>query len=584
MALVSQEQLNLIRSSIDISDVISSRIALEHKGSNFWGICPFHQDTNPSLCVSNDKKIYTCFVCHKSGNCFDFIRDYDNISFMEAVKKVADMANIKIDLNIRTTENLQNQNLYKIYEDTQKIYQNNINNALGKEAREYLYKRGITDEIIKEFGIGLSLKTRDVLVKSFTNKKYNVKDLIESGLVLKNEYGMVDTYMNRIMFPLWDLNGRIVGYSGRIYNTQDIHKYMNSKESKIFKKGEVLYNYHRSRENCRQQNTVIVMEGFMDVIGTYMAGVKNTVAIMGTEVTKYQASIIKRMADNIILLFDGDNAGVKATMRSINEFLNINVTPKVVILENNLDPDEYIKEYGKERFIEKLNNPMNIMDFKLNFLKKGKDLTSDIEKAKYANEVLKELEKVTDDILIELSLKKLSTETSLDIEFLRSKLKKEEQPVVEVKKEPTIKMDKYRSSEQALLYYMLNNTEAIKIYNDIITYMPTENYRFLARKIDYFYKEYGNIDVAAFLDTISEEEEMKKTVGDILALNLKEDISKENLIAYASVIQEFNYKQAKLKLEKELHSETDTKKKAQIGEKIKELGEEIRKLKVRGNE
>lgn len=584
MALISQEQLNQIRTSIDISDVISRYIPLTHKGSNFWGVCPFHQDTNPSLCVSNDKKIYTCFVCHKSGNCFDFVRDYENISFLEAVKKVADMANMKIDLNIRTTENQTNLSLYKIYEDTQKIYQNNINNALGNTAREYLYKRGITDDIIKEFGIGLSLKTRDVLVKSLANKKYSVKDLVTSGLVLKNEYGMVDAYMNRIMFPLWDLNGRIVGYSGRIYDTKEGAKYINSQASPIFKKGELLYNYHRSREICRQKNTVIVMEGFMDVIASYIAGVDNTVAMMGTAVSIFQANIIKRMADNVILLFDGDKAGAKATMNSINEFLELNVTPKIVRLEDDLDPDEYIKKYGKEKFIDKINNPINIMDFKLNYLKKDKDLTSDIEKANYVNEVLKELESIEDDILIELTLKKLSTESGLDIEFLRNKIKKEEKKPEVVIKTVSVKLDKYKTAEQALLYYMLNDTEAIKVYDEIITYMPTDNYRFLARKIDYFYKEYGNIDVAAFLDTINSEEEMKKIVGDILALNLKEDIKKSDLIAYASVIQEYNYKQAKAKLETELRNEHDTAKKALIGEKIKELGEEIRKLKVRGNE
>lgn len=585
MALVSQEKLNTIRTSVDIVDVISRYMPLEHKGSNYWGVCPFHQDTNPSLCVSPDKQIFTCFVCHKSGNCYDFIKDFEHVSFIESVKKVADIANIKLDVNIKTSENLKNSNLYKIYEDTEKIYQNNINNALGKEAREYLYKRDIKDYIIKEFGIGLSLKTRDVLVKSFLNKKYNIKELIDSGLVIKNEYGVVDIYTNRIMFPLWDLNGRIVGYSGRIYDTTEGAKYINSKETEIFKKGELLYNYHRSREICRQKNTVIVMEGFMDIIASYKVGVDNTVAMMGTAVTKYQASLIKRMADNIILLFDGDKAGAKATMRSIDEFLELNVTPKIVRLEDDLDPDEYIKKYGKDRFLEKINNPINIMDFKLSYLKQGKDLTSDVEKASYVNDILKQLENIKDEILIELTLKKLSNESGLDIEFLRNKIKKEEKEE-EPKQviQPTIKIDKYKKAEESLLYYMLNNTEAIKIYNEIITYMPTEKYRYLARKIDFFYKEYGNIDVSNFLDTISEEEEMKKVVGDILVQNLKDDIDKKDIISYACVIQEYNYKQAKIELEKQLHTETNVTKKALIGEKIKELGEEIRKLKVRGNE
>ena len=584
MALVSQEQLNTIRTSVDIVDVISKYIPLEHKGSNFWGVCPFHQDTNPSLCVSPEKQIFTCFVCHKTGNSFEFIKEYEHVSFIEAVKKVADMANIELDVNIRSNEKLTNSNLYKIYEDTEHIYQNNINNALGKEAREYLYKRDINDDIIKEFGIGLSLKSRDVLVKSFANKKYSIKDLIDSGLVIKNEYGMVDIYTNRIMFPLWDLNGRIVGYSGRIYDTTEGSKYINSKETAIFKKGELLYNYHRSKDICRNKNTVIVMEGFMDVIASYKVGVDNTVAMMGTAVTKYQANLIKRMADNIILLFDGDKAGEKATMRSIDEFLSLNVIPKIVRLEDDLDPDEYIKKYGKDKFIEKINNPINIMDFKLNFLKQGRDLTSDVEKASYVNDILKQLENVEDDILIELTLKKLSTESGLDIEFLKSKIKKEKvKETVKIEKKE-IKTDKYKEAEQILIYYMLNDTLAIKIYNDIVTYMPTDNYRFLARKIDFYYKQNGSIDLASFLDTISEEEEMKKIVGDIMALNLKKDISKKDLVATACTIQEYSYRTKINELKQKQTKVTSLEEKVAIAEEVKKLSEEIRKLKVRGNE
>ena len=375
------------------------------------------------------------------------------------------------------------------------------------------------------------------------------------------------------MFPLWDLEGRIVGYSGRIYNTKEGSKYINSRESKIFKKGELLYNYHKSRDKCRELDTVIVMEGFMDVIGAYKVGVTNTVAMMGTAVTKIQANLIKRMARNIILLFDGDEAGAKATMRSIDEFLEIGVTPKVVRLEEDLDPDDYIKKYGKESFLEKIENPINIMDFKLSYLKKNKNLTSDVEKANYVNNMLKELENVNDDILIELTLKKLSLETGLDTEFLKSKLEKVEKEEV-IKPKVEVKTNKYEVAEASLLHYMLNNSLAIMIYNDIVTNIRTEKFRLLARRILQFYKEFGKIDLAAFLDTLVDDEEALKVVGEITSLNLKEDITKEELIDYAKVIQEGNYKDAIKSLEDAM-SKTDS-----ITEKAK-ISEEIRKLKVR---
>ena len=575
MNVLTQEQLNNIRSSVNIVDVVSKYIPLNHKGSNYWGVCPFHSDTNPSLCVSPNKQIYTCFVCHKTGNAYNFIMDYEHVSFMEAVRKVADQANIKVDINVPVKKNI-NSNLYKIYEDSSKIYQNNINTAKGSEAKRYLKDRDITEEIIKEFGIGLSLKQRDVLVKSLSNK-YEMKDLIESGLVIKNETGLFDAYQNRIMFPLWDLEGRIVGYSGRIYDTTEGSKYINSRESKIFKKGELLYNYHKSRDIARELDTVFVMEGFMDVIASYKVGVKNTIAMMGTAVTKIQANLIKRMASNIILLFDGDEAGAKATMRSIDELLEIGVTPKVVRLEDNLDPDEYIKKYGKDAFINKINNPINIMDFKLNYLKKGKNLSSDVEKAKYVNDILKELQNITDDVLIELTLKKVSLESGLDIEFLKSKLvtkPEEKKEIIKEEKKIENKLTKYDMAEKELLYYMLNNSEAIMVYNEHVTNIRNEKYRILARKVLQFYKEKGIIDLAAFLDTLAGDEEALKVVGEITSMDLKEDITKKDLMDYADVIMEGNYKDEIKRLEEEL-SKTDI-----LEEKVR-LSEEIRKLKVR---
>ena len=575
MNALTQEQLNNIRTSVSIVDVISKYLPLTHKGSNYWAVCPFHSDTNPSMCISEEKQIYTCFVCHKTGNVFNFIMDYEHVSFMSAVAKVASYSNIKLDINLPIKKNV-NTNLYKIYEDANKIYQNNINNALGNEAKKYLLDRQIDDNIIKEFGVGLSIKARDVLVKSL-NKKYEMKDLIESGLIIKNETGLYDAYQNRIMFPLWDLEGRIVGYSGRRYNTEDGSKYINSRESKIFKKGELLYNYHRSKDICREKDTVYVMEGFMDIIGAYKVGVYNTVAMMGTAVTKFQANLIKRMAHNIVLLFDGDEAGAKATMRSINEFLEIGVTPKVVRLEDDLDPDDYIKKYGKEQFLEKINNPINIMDFKLSYLKKNKNLGSDVEKANYVNDILKELEHINDDILIELTLKKLSLESGLDIEFLRSKLVKEEKEPEKVEKVPEIKeikMNKYDLAEKSLLYYMLRNSDAINVYNDYVTNIRIQKYRILARKILQFYKEFGKIDLAGFLDTFIDDQEGLELVGELSSMDLKEDVTKNDLMDYARVINDGNYKDAIKALETEM-SKTNI-----LEEKVR-LSEEIRKLKVR---
>ena len=276
--------------------------------------------------------------------------DYENISFLEAVKKVADIGGISVNIG-KVTKKQTHTELHQIYDLSLKFYINNLNTVGGKEAREYLKNRNIDEETIKEFQIGLSLK-HDVLSKILI-KKFKPDEVLKSGLVGKNDYGYYDLFYDRIMFPLYDLNGNPVAYSGRIYNKKDNSKYFNTRETEIFKKGELLYNYHRAKDIARKKNQIIIMEGFMDVIRSFTVGIKNVIAMMGTAVTPTQAHLIKRMAKDIILCFDGDEAGAKATMSCSNELLKIGVTPKIIRLEDNLDPDEYIQKYGKEAFQEK---------------------------------------------------------------------------------------------------------------------------------------------------------------------------------------------------------------------------------------
>ena len=580
MALISNDLINEIRRSVDIVDIISNYLPLTQKGKNFFGVCPFHDDTNPSMSVSREKQIYTCFSCGATGNVFKFVMDYENISFLEAVKLVADNAGITINIgsSYQKKTNKHLEPLYKMYEFSQMLYQNNINTVQGKEAIEYLKKRDIDESIIKEFGIGLSLHKRDVLTKLFLSKNYSYDVMLKSGLITKNDYGYIDMYQDRIMFPLWDISGRIVGFSGRIYKSEGNFKYINTKETEIFKKGEMLYNYHRAKDEARRLNTIIIMEGFMDVIRAYTIGVKNVVATMGTAVTKEHVVLLKRMAKNIILLFDGDGAGAKATYACANELIKVGIVPKIVRLEEDLDPDEYIKKYGKEKFLSKLNHPINVMDFKLSYLKKERDLTSNDDMSKYINDVLKELINIEDEILFELTIKKITEESHLREDFLRNKVK--ELKVKEVKKEKNLIIktekvkkvtNKYTQAEENLIYYMLKSPEVIKIYDRKITYMPTEVYRFLARDISYFYKQYHTINVADFITFLHDDTEKLSALSYILNLPLKEDFTLEEINDYIMAIRDYNvnYEQQRLKIK--MQEITDPLEKAKIAQKIIEL-------------
>lgn len=568
MKFLSQEKINEIRDSVDIVDVIGNYVSLTPAGKNFIGVCPFHDDSHPSMSVSREKKIYKCFSCGATGTIFKFVMDYENITFPEAVKKIADIAGINVDIGTVVSKPTKNP-LYAVYDLSLKFYTNIINTAAGKEAKKYLSERGINDNIIKEFQIGLSLASRDSLWK-ILEKQFEMNLILKSGLVGKSDYNCYDLFYQRIMFPLYNLEGQVVAYSGRIYNKEDNSKYFNTRETEIFKKGELLYNYHRAKQFARNAGTVIVVEGFMDVIRMYSIGVKNVVATMGTAVTPIQANIIKKMAKEVILCFDGDKAGVKAALSCGDELTKLGINAKVVLLENNMDPDEYIRTYGKDDFIKKINNSISLMDFKFNFYKKGVDLSSSVELAKFINIMIEEINKINDDILKEVAIKKLSDISKIDISIIKDKINFK--PIVlKQKKAPVIKTNKYEIAQRNLVWYMLKSPEVVKMYDNRVTYMPNDNYRFLAKEISLFYQNFGYINEASFFDYITQEESLLETLKEITLANLKNEFTLAEIEDYIKVIYEFNIKNETTRLKNKMAEEEDPIEKAKIAQKIIDL-------------
>ena len=567
------DNINEIRNSIDIVDVISKYVPLALRGKNYFGVCPFHDDHSPSMSVSKDKQIYKCFSCGATGNVFNFVMDYENVSFPEALKILSDITGISITgVNVKSSHKEVNKSLYDIYDVSSKLYINNLNTSYGVNAKEYLHNRGINDDLIREFDIGLSLKERDLLTRLLVKKNFSEKDMLDSGLIVRNDYGLSDIYINRIMFPLYDVSGKIVGYSGRIYNGEDTSKYINTRETAIFKKGEMLYNYHRAKESCRKKNVVIITEGFMDVIRLHSVGITNVVAAMGTAFTKDHVKLIRKLARDVILLFDGDEAGAHATLSCSDLLLQYNISSKIVRLPENLDPDEYILKYGKDRFNDLLDNPINVMDFKLSYLKNNKDLNSSVDAANYVNSVIEALKKIDDETLVEISLKKLSEESKLDIDFLRDRLSsieevKEVKPVVKEKKE----IDKFDKAQMWLIYYMLNYDYAVEMYDKEVTYMPNDKFRKLATYISCFYKEHGFVKVADLITYLYEFDGMKEVVSEILSLDLPDKCTKQDIKDCIFTIRDYNIKNEISRLQKEQKNETDKFKKLEIVKKIVEL-------------
>ena len=567
--MFSSSELGEIRNSVDIVDVVSSYINLTAHGKNYFGVCPFHDDHSPSMCVSKEKQIYTCFVCGATGNVFQFIKEYENISFAEAVRKVATIGGI--DVKIDEMKPIKKESvLYDIYDLSNKIYQLNLNTSKAVTAREYLKKRGIDDNTIKEFGIGLAL-IKGNIAEALIKKGFDESDIIKSGLADKNNYGLNDLYRNRIMFPLWNLKGKVVGFSGRIFNDENAPKYINSRETEIFKKGELLYNYHRARNECRRKNEVIIMEGFMDVICAYTHGITNVVAAMGTAITSANAHLISRMAKNIILCFDGDDAGILAANACANELLKLDVFPSIVVLDKTKgkDPDEYIRNNGIEAFKEKIMHPLSVMEFKEFFNKRGIDMGDSSSKALYVKKMINEIDNITDSVLKEITISKLANETGLSADFIKSQLKNnivKETTIIPEKKEQNLL--KYEKAEMNLIYYMLKDSKVILQYDARKIYLPTEKYRFLVREICAYYQKYGNINIADFLTFIGKNTEMVKVMGSITALDLRDEYSKDEIEDYMNAINDYNKEEEIKNLKQKMKNSIDYNEKLELAKKI----------------
>lgn len=571
MAYISNEIINEIRNKTDIVDVVSRYVNLTKKGKNYIGVCPFHDDHSPSMSVSPEKQIFTCFSCGATGNVFTFVSDFEKISFSDAVRLLGEKAGISIGNNTYIG-NSKRDEYFDIYDNANKFYQNSLFTNLGKNAIQYLKNRNIDRDTIKKFGIGLSVQKLS-LTDYLKNKNYSIDKLIDVGLT--NDNGN-DIFINRIMFPIYDLAGNPVAFSGRIYNTKDTSKYINTKETDKFKKGKILYNYHIAKEHLKKNDSVIIMEGQMDVIRASTIGVNNCIATMGTALTRDHKSIIKNMTNNVILCFDGDSAGEKATISAIELLEDTGIDIKIVRLPNDMDPDEYIIKEGKDSFLYQISNATNLIDYKMELLKKNKDFGNIKDISSYVNSALKELIYEKDDIVVELNLKKLATSFDIDYDNLVNKYEKlkndnnNKDSYVKVNK-PKKVYNRYGQAECYLIYYMLKDEKVINMVEKRVGYFPDKNIRELSNEIIYYFHKYGIINVADFISYISSRNEILNTLKEILAMNIKEDFLIDEIEDYIFVINEY-HKEVKINdLNKKLKEEKDPLKQAKISLEIMKI-------------
>lgn len=562
--------INEVRFKNDIVEVISSYLPLTKKGKNYFGVCPFHADTNPSMSVSREKQIYKCFSCGASGNVFNFVMDYEQVDFKEALNILAKRVGLTVG-NFKPTKEKKYEKYYKMYDLAVKFYQNNLNSEEGVKAKEYLASRKIDEDLIKRFKIGLSLREKDTLTKILLKKDYTLKDLEDYGL----GNGHNDLYINRIMFPLFDNNGDPVGFSGRIYNGSHDSKYINTKETNIFKKGELLYNYHEAKEAAREKKYLIVVEGFMDVIRLASVGIDNVVALMGTALTKEQITLLKRLSNNIYLCLDGDKAGQKGIYQNGLLLEQENVNLYAIVLKDDLDPDEYVLKYGKASFESLLENPTSFSEFKVDYLKGDYNFASIDDKSKYINQVLASLSNVTDDIKKELILEKLAKDLEINIEILRKKLQNDQKysKIKTLKKTPvqSTKKDKYQKATLVILNYLLEESKFRIIYERKLNYLPYPLARQLANEIIYYAKQNDGLVLADFITYLSDKEEVSNYLKEVINYEVVGEKDEASFEDYLNVIKSYNQLCLIKKLKEEMQKEVDPLRKAKIADKILEV-------------
>jgi len=569
MEYISEDKINDIRNSADIVSVISDYIPLSMKGKNYFGVCPFHDDHSPSMSVSKERQLFKCFVCNKGGNVFTFVKDYENISYIEAVKKVADKVGIPISIDKVVTKETKYNNEYEIMEYSTKIFQNNLSSKEGIVAKEYLSNRNITDNIIKDFRIGLALTDNKYLYNVLTKKGYDINILDDLGLITKDGINGYDKFINRIMIPICDLNGKVVGYTGRIYNSEDSAKYINTKETIIYKKGNILFNYHNAKPYIREAKNVILVEGNMDAIRMYSCGIKNVIALMGTAITKEQIDILKKLRVPVTLLLDSDNAGEIATINIGEELSKKNIETKVVRLSGSKDPDEYIVKNGIEAFTNAVNNSLNYFDYKLKYLKNNKNLNNTEELIIYVKDVLKMLQD-KDNLTKEITLKKLSEEYNLDYDILKNEIEFREKKKIEkeLKINNPKNSDVYTICVRKIFYYMLSDIKYLKIFNAKLGFLKNKSERDLVREIESYNDKYGKINFADFISYAEYNDNIKELVHNISEDIDFEELDEEIFIQYINRIKKILDKEEIKKIKNLQANSLDENEKIELANKL----------------
>ena len=407
MGRISEQIIEQIRSTADIIEVVSGYVQLKKRGRNYFGLCPFHGEKTASFSVSPERQIYKCFGCSVGGGVINFIMEIEGMEFINAVKHLADQYSIElqIDESPGQSKDLITQ-LFDIHTQTARTFLKNLGTEEGSEVLAHLESRGLTRDTIKKFQLGYSLKQKDALLSAFRKDGVRSDAMKQSGLFIDTKSGYMDRFRGRIMFSISNSAGKIAAFAGRVFESDDLAKYVNSPETPIYNKSKILYGLHETKQIIRTSKSVIVVEGYLDFLQLYQSGIHNIVAISGTAFTDQHALQIKRFCEKVHLAYDGDSAGISAAIRAGYVLLRAGLSPLIVNIPNGLDPDDWVKRDGNTPFLQAVENSAKLLPF--HFQNYKGDVTSTTGKTAFVNEVLMEIIQIKDPVSRELQGRELS--------------------------------------------------------------------------------------------------------------------------------------------------------------------------------
>ncbi|MFX4057948.1 MAG: DNA primase [Spiroplasma sp. hy2] len=585
MALISNEKIDLIKSKVNIVTVMSEYLSLEKRGRNYWAVCPFHQDSHPSMSISPEKQIYRCFACSAGGNVFTFLQEYENISFIEALKKVAVMANIFLDELTTYKEkpkyDKSEQLIFEINALASAYFSNNLETKKAYDAKEYLTKRNINNTEIELFQIGYAESGFDHLYHFLIKKGYSINDIQQAGLITIKNGKVYDYFNNRLMFPIKNEDSYIIGFSGRVIGvTNQVAKYLNTPETKIFKKEQLMYNIHRAKPFIRQQNNLILLEGYMDVISLEKLNLKNTVALMGTNLSEYHLKEIKRLTNECLIFLDGDKAGINASLKAAIKLLSHNLKVKIVLNETQQDPDELVNSGQGELIHTMLANAQHPINFALDYFQNKFNLQAANELEEFINIVAPLIRASPNQLEQELAVNNLVKITRISKETITTKIgqiktyqkavfspavsepipngtndnnyqqkppprfKPQQSKTVVVKntKYKIKNLKRYLLAEQNMVLQLLGSRKSADFYQRKIGNLNFDGYRLLANDIITYYNGHlgaENVKINMLCQEISDPN-LKKILMDIINKStIKIKYNKKELEDYALLIDDF---------------------------------------------